>query len=361
MKKWVRLGLLALGVLVLYLGAILGHGTLTDYQPEEILPAEVGQNSAVPMVEDSIVRLLSWNLGYGALGAEATFFFNRSSWYAGNLMVRTPRQYFERYYPATTRFAAKWKADVYLLQEVDFAAKRSYWRNQFKDLCSDQPGAYAAYFPNYRVARVPAPLLEPWRAFGPVNSGLATLARFQASSAERRQLPGKFPWPTRLFLLDRCLGVTRFAVAGGKVLTVVNVHNEAFDGDGRIKQEQMTYLRKFLLAEYAQGHYVIAGGDWNAGPPFFPVDRFSKGKTPPDYTTVSIAPDFFPPSWRWIYDPTQATNRANSTPYRAGETFVTILDYFLVSPNVKVLTVKTINEQFRASDHQPVYLEAQLL
>jgi endonuclease/exonuclease/phosphatase family metal-dependent hydrolase len=360
MKKPILYFLWLLSMFALYFGVILVYGTLTDYQPEVFLKIKPSQKSDQQEIADSVISLMTWNLGYGGLGAEATFFYNRSTLYAGKMMVRSSKPLVEKYFKGTSSAPERWKADIYLFQEVDSSSKRSYYLNQYEALMQHAKGQFAAYFPNFVVKRVPAPLLEPWRAFGEVNSGLATISKYQPYATERWQLPGKFPWPTRLFMLDRCLGVTRFNLKNGKKLIVINIHNEAFDGEGTIKKLQMAFLKTMLLQEYQKGNYVIAGGDWNTGPPFFPVDRFIKGKTPSDYTTQGIDSAFLPEDWRWIYDPTLPSNRANSQAYVKGETFVTLLDFFLVSPNVQVTSVKCIDQQFRDSDHQPVWMEAKL-
>ena len=51
------------------------HGTLTDYQPESILPAEVKAHAVEKVLADSVISLLIWNQGYAGLGAEADFFY----------------------------------------------------------------------------------------------------------------------------------------------------------------------------------------------------------------------------------------------------------------------------------------------
>jgi endonuclease/exonuclease/phosphatase family metal-dependent hydrolase len=221
------------------------------------------------------------------------------------------------------------------------------------------PQFFAAYFPNYRAQRVPVPILEPWNAYGAVNSGLATFSRYEPEASQRLQLPGNFGWPKRLFMLDRCLGYTRYPCKWGKDLVVINVHNEAFDKGG-IKKQQEQFLRKLALEEYQKGNYVIAGGDWNTCPPYLPHDVFMKEKNPGDQGQ-NMDPKLFPSDWNWIYDPTVPSNRNNDQPYVPQKTYVTLIDYFLVSPNVRVRKVKGLKQDFRFSDHQAVWMEVELL
>ena len=252
------------------------------------------------------------------------------------------------------------ESDFFLLQEVDFASKRSYFTNEFEAIGALKEGYSRFFAQNYVAQRVPIPIFEPWRAYGRVNSGLGTYSRFQPQSSRRLQLPGSFDWPTRIFQLDRCLSVHSFELKNGKNLMIVNVHNSAYDADGSLKQQQMAYLRDFALAAYEKGDYVVIGGDWNQCPPFFRFDGFMPGNTD-GYTQINIDPEFLPADWQWIYDPTIPTNRKTRKPFQAGKTFITVIDFFLISPNIQVRNVKCLDQQFRFSDHQPVWMEVELL
>jgi exonuclease III len=57
------------------------------------------------------------------------------------------------------------------------------------------------------------------------------------------------------------------------------------------------------------------------------------------------------------YDSSYATNRSNVTAYDPEKTYTTLIDYYMSSPNVKILKVSTIDMGFRYSDHQPVMLK----
>ena len=49
---------------------------------------------------------------------------------------------------------------------------------------------------------------------------------------------------------------------------------------------------------------------------------------------------FLPTGWKWIYDPAIPTNRDVSEAYKKGRTRTTIIDYFIVSPNLEVIENK---------------------
>lgn len=362
MKKiLLRSSIALVAAFVVYIAVILIHGTLTDWQPPGEESLEAYQTASTDVVADSVLSLTIWNTGYAGLGAESDFFYDRGhQLISAGSMIRSPRESVDKNLAGITQAISSIQSDIFLLQEVDITARRSYYLPMF-DSIRQQKTNYAAFFAtNYKIARVPLPLLEPWRAYGQAHSGLATLSRWQPRTSTRLQLPGSFGWPTRLFQLDRCLSVHQFSTPqAGKDLIVINMHNSAHDQDGSLKKMEMEYLRKRVLDFYNQGHYVIVGGDWNQTPPNFRFDTFSP-HNPRNHTQINITPDFLPADWKWIYDPTTPTNRKLYEPYRPGETFTTLIDFFLVSPNIQVRKVKAINQAFQFSDHQPVWMEVEL-
>ncbi len=118
----------------------------------------------------------------------------------------------------------------------------------------------------------------------------------------------------------------------------------------------MEMLKKCMLNEYQKGNYVVSGGDRNLNPPDFNPGQITTGDVVKIITTV-IEMDFFSEGWKWAYDSTIPTNRDVSTSYHKGKTKTTIMDYFIVSPNVNIIEVNTIQTEFKFSDHQPVYLK----
>ena len=354
-----KLILLLIAIPILYVIGVIIHGTAVDFQPADQTETLIGNKGQIEEIQDSILSFAIWNIGYAGLGEESDFFYEKSSLLSGGSMVRPPKAIMEKNWQGIQQQAKAVKTDYWLFQEVDYGAKRSYFVNQFAGLEALFPDQFSSYAVNYKVGRVPVPVLEPWKVYGQVNSGLATFTRFQPAFHQRIQLPGNYSWPTRIFMLDRCAAMYRFPHANGKDLVVFNIHNSAYD-DGSLKAQQMDYLKALFQAEYEEGNYVIAGGDWNQSPPFFKADAFIVPK-PEDYVPSNIDPEAFSSKWQWAYDPRTPTNRKVSEPFKQGDSFVTLIDFFLVSPNVKIKTVKGINLEFQFSDHQPVWMEVELL
>ena len=71
-------------------------------------------------------------------------------------------------------------------------------------------------------------------------------------------------------------------------------------------------------------------------------------------------PELLPSGWTWTYDPSAPTNRNNKKAFKKGDNGTTYLDYFVVSPNVEILDVETIDLEFAHSDHNPVRIQVEL-
>ncbi|MEM9983516.1 MAG: endonuclease/exonuclease/phosphatase family protein [Bacteroidota bacterium] len=352
MKRPLRLAIMLIlvpvGLMACYLISVIIYASITDLKPPPLQEAQLLQKSSLKRVPDTI-SLLTWNLGYAGLGAEADFFYD------GGKTVRMPEVVVQGYLKGLSLEIKRFQSEVdfFLFQEVDQASRRSYGLNQVDSLSQILPD-YAGYFAkNYQVGFVPMPIFKP---LGKVKGGLASFSKYQPIASQRHQLEGNYAWPTKLFFLDRCFLLQRYPLANmGRELVVINVHNSAYD-DGSLKQKQMNQLKEVLLAEQAKGNYVIAGGDWNQFPPDFRgVGAFLLEETEAD--SNAFVPSSFPTEeWQWAYDPAIPTNRSLAAPFDDSTTFRSILDFFLVSPHVEVLEVRTKNLGFAFSDHQAVQL-----
>lgn len=353
--------ILILGVIfLLYVVFSLLHATITDFQPEEKIELSAVNKLAPRLISDSTFSFITWNLGYAGLGAKSDFFFNKGGTLSSNgKMVRPPKKYVEEYLDLQDDFFNSHKADFYLLQEVDVKSKRNYNNDQFERIGNLLPSYEATFAVNYDVKRVPIPVLEPHNVMGKVYAGLGTFSRFSNTSATRYQLPGEYEWSTRIFQLDRCIALHRYALESGKELVVLNMHNSAFDKGGFIKKQQIEYFKNLVLSEYSKGNYVIAGGDWNQCPPGFKFDSFVS-ENPFGHSQINLENDLFPDSWQWVFDPKSPSNRKTESVYKEGESFITIIDFYLISPNLEVQEIKGVDLNFASSDHQPVFMEVKL-
>lgn len=336
---------LPLLVIFLYFAGVIGYAMITDFQPEPTAEVELTGQGTTMTVPDTL-SLASWNIGYSGLGAESDFFYD------GGQTVRMPQPVVEKNFDGITRQVGELasSADVVMLQEVDRDSKRSYNRDQLVNLQSQLAGFSSAYAINYQVSYVPIPFTD---ALGKVNAGLATFSKFTPTSSVRHSFEGNYDWPTYLFFLDRCFLVQRVPTADGKELVLINTHNSAYD-DGTLKQRQMEQMKTILLEEYAKGNYVIVGGDWNQYPAGYTgLPGFEMEKTE-DNARYFVSGDYPADGWTWAWDSTVPTNRSLATSFQEESSPRGIIDYFLLSPNVRLIKTEGVDAGFKYSDHNPV-------
>lgn len=376
MKKALKVILKTVAILlaVILVAAIglFGWLTVTEYKPADVEAAEATQTENAPALshtgrlpgktsedgelpeigEDSALKgkpvtVLSMNVGYCALGRDSDFFMD-----GGKQTRPDSADVIRENLSGIADIIHNNQTDFVLLQEVDTDSMRSYGINEKAQLIDDT-GLSSAYALNYSCGFVPFPLPP----IGKVHSGLLTLSTCEITEASRVSLPCPFSWPVRTANLKRCLLVSRILIEGSdSEFVLINLHLEAYDsGEGKIAQTKQ--LLSVLEEEYAKGNYVIAGGDFNQ---LFPGTAEQYPNEHPDLWTPGILEDdTIPEGWKFAFDPTTPTCRLLNQPYRPEDTENTqyyVIDGFIVSPNVTVQSVKTLDEGFTFSDHNPVLL-----
>lgn len=338
---------LILAMFITALTGIILYAMITDYKPQEKITISESKSPAV-LPDSMVITALSWNIGYCGLDKDMDFFYD------GGEKVFTPKnRCIENLEQVTGYLKNNDSIDFILLQEIDVKSKRSYRMDQNRSISTSLNNHKSFFTPNYDVFFVPLPLAEP---MGKVFSGITTLSVYEPSSSARWAFPGEYGFPKQLFMLDRCFMVNRYPLSSGKELILINTHNEAFD-PGNIRKAQMEYLKNFMLDEYAKGNYIMAGGDWNQCPPEFKPE-FIRNKV--NTGQMMINSDYLPEGWTWAYDNKIPSNRSVTAPYDPEITTTTVIDFFLLSPNIEKISVNCINLDFRNSDHNPVFLRARL-
>lgn len=349
MKKFLKPILITVLSIVLLVGCFFGYLTVTEYNPDAVIPVQVKGIDGGSVRAGENISVLSWNIGYCGLGRESDFFMD-----GGKDTRSADKATSLRYLDAIHSFVESENADITLLQEVDKNSTRSYHTDQTEVLSR---GA-TAYALNYSCDFVPFPLPP----IGKVESGVFTSSLYSIEDADRIALPCPFTWPVRTANLKRCMLVSYLPVEGNdNYLVMINVHLEAYDsGEGKIAQTNM--LRDFIADEYAKGNYVIVGGDFNQSLPG--GSEKYRINHPELWAPGTLEESLLPDGFRFAYDVSAPTCRLLNQPYDPSDTENTdyyVIDGFIVSPNVEISSVETVSLDFENSDHNPVRLSVKLL
>lgn len=354
MPYWIKILLISLiimvGLGILILSGFIFHAHFNEFNPQEKTLLKKPDTTSERNYEQNHFTLVSWNIGYGGLGKNMDFF------YGGGEKVRPDVNQFKKYINGIYKTISSYQsADFLLLQEVDINSKRSYHNDEAANIHDIMPEHHSFFATNYKVPFVPKPFINP---LGNVESGIQTLSKFKPHIASKHYFSSSYSWPYRLFTLKRAYLKMVYKLKRGIQLVVYNTHNSAFD-DGNLRQVEFKTIRQDMVNEYARGNYVVAGGDWNLNPP-----EFNPNKDSLNYNLQSVQPKLdaqaIPEGWQWAWDKNIPTNRSNNRPFEKGKNTTTIIDYFIVSPNISIDTVITRNMDFQYSDHQPVIMQITL-
>ena len=341
-----------LAVLIVLGAAFFVSLMILEYKPADTEPAEVWSVSETEEARiGQSLTVMTWNVGFGALGDNADFFMD------GGTMVTTATK--ERVRENMEGIRAEITSvdpDVVFLQEVDRDSKRSY-HTDMVDYYANEFGGNTAFATNFKTWYLP----YPWPPIGKVYSGIATITDLTMESSVRLSLPCPYSWPVSMVNLKRCLLVSRVPIEGSdRELVLVNLHLEAYDdGEGKIEQTKM--LRSVLQEEVEKGNYVIAGGDFNQV--FSNVDISAYPVKEGTWEAGYINVEDFGEDLSFHADNTYPTCRSLDQVY-AGADHTNfqyyMLDGFIVSSNVTVESVETQNLDFVHSDHNPVVIKLTL-
>lgn len=332
--------------LVVGAGVLITVLTVTEYKPgnvEKLLLTGQAMDEAGFSKE---IKLISWNIGYCNLGATADFFMD-----GGKKVVSQTEEELDNNIKNIVEKLNEFDADIYFLQEVDRKSYRSYNANEEKIISNQFSDRLSAFAINFKSLFVPFPF-PPLRN---VEAGIMSLSRFKVESAERVSLPVPFKWPVSTCNLKRCLLVDKIPISGSdKKLVAINLHLEAYDsGAGKIAQTQA--LLDEMKKEYEAGNYVIAGGDFNQVFSTEDVSKFEVGNIGL-WKPGKLDAEPFLKKFNLYMDETVPTCRSLDRAYDKNDSKFQyyVIDGFIVSKNIEVLSQRTIGLDFENSDHNPV-------
>ncbi len=297
----------------------------------------ISEPDGLSKVLPQTIKISIWNIGYAGLGYESDFIID-----GGKNLLPPSKKIVEKNLAAINQQLTKTDADVLLLQEVSYKSFLSLNVDVLTQIVSIFAKFFMIFRPDFSSKGIPYPLK--------ITHGTLTIAKAKPIRTKIISLPFEPKPLAGVFRRHYALQVNYFPIKGKKAQwVIVNLHLAAFDEEGATRQLQLEAVLDFAQQEYAKGNYIILGGDWNMelANSNFPHQTEQKYL----FWKINFPKEILPKGWKIGVDKTTPTVRSNQKPYVEGENFTAIIDGFIISPNVKVNKIKTINSKFEYTDH----------
>ena len=307
----------------------------------ELLTKEPVSDSA-PGFTNGIV-ILTWNIGYAGLGENAEFIAD-----GGHKIIPSSRSDVQRNIRGITAAIEELHPDILLLQEAALPSNVNRFADLFAEVSAAMPGYWAYYSPKFILNFL----------FITNSVGQAVFLKCRPDRVLRIDLSAEKPGRSLVRQRHHLL-LARYRLSRkNRELVVINVHLSAFDKKAALRRRQLSFVSDLIEKEYLLGNYVVCGGDWN----------FRLAETRFVHTTkdkylfwVFDLPEWFPPEgWMLAVDPGVPSVRTLERPFHADENYTTVIDGFVLSPNVELIEVHGLYKGFKFSDHNPVMIKVAL-
>lgn len=346
-------------IAVIVIGGYVGYVAFQYYRIEDNLALEIsgGVNEDDKVKTGQTYTVTTYNLGFGAYSQDFSFFMDSGTMKDGTAVtgqhsVAKDKETVLTNVNGALAAIADVNPDFALFQEVDEDGDRSHHVNMVQAVKDKFYTDGVVYAENFHSAYLFYPITEP---HGKNNAGIVTVTSKFATSAVRRSFPVDNGFINKFFDLDRCFSVTYLPVEGSdKYLCLVNVHLSAYDEGGVIRQQQLKMLNEALTKEVQAGNYVVAGGDFNhdiaESSNLFPTEM-----NKPEWV-YSLTDDDLAEGLRFVAATNAPTCRSTDIPYAKGVNYTVVIDGFIVSDNVREISVSNIDLDFMYSDHNPAMM-----
>ncbi len=367
-KKWswwkITLSVIAITLvtIIAILGIYVAYISIQYYRIEDNYNVEINNNSENKVSIGENYTISTYNIGFGAYSQDFSFFMDTGDTLDGKHLKGTGSKAKDKNTVINNTTGAvntikDLDVDFAFFQEVDIKATRSYKYNQYEHIQNNFAEYSSSISSNFHSAYLFYPIFDP---HGKTEAGIATLSKYNISSATRRSLPIDESFPTKFFDLDRCLQVTRLPIENSqKELVLINVHLSAYDEGGVIRKAQMDLLNSIFAEESSKGNYVLAGGDFNHDIASS-IGLWETNREVPTWVYVLQDSDLCE-GYRFVSSNNAPTCRSTDTEYIKGESFTVVLDGFIASNNIETININNIDTDFQYSDHNPAHLTFKLV
>ena len=355
--KWWKIPLCVVLLLLIIAASYVAYVFLSYSRIEDNVSLPSSGNATQAASVGTEYTAVSYNVGFGAYTPEFTFFMDE-----GKESRARSAESVQECTNGVSDVALSYDPDITLYQEVDTDSTRSWHIDQVK-IINDKFSAHGNYdsvfAQNYHSVYLMYPLNKP---HGASNSGLLTESRFDVTSSLRRSLPIADGFK-KILDLDRCYSISHIPVDNGKEIVLFNVHLSAYGTDAAQGNAQLEMLFGDMKAAYDAGNYVICGGDFNHDFTTTSKEYFNPG-TDKTYSWCEPFPDdIIPDGLSKCTDYAEGmvhTSRYANIPY-GEDSFVVILDGFIISDNIGCTYVQNIDTGYKYTDHNPAVMKFILL
>jgi len=345
-KKIIKIFITVIIFLITLAGLFFLSVFATQQKPQKIEDINIRHTQKPPylLATKPFYTVVTWDIGFATKGAGVDFYFE------GGTTSYPPLDSVTQWFSGIeNHLTAMDDVDFILIQEVDRLSRRSYNMDQRRNIDTLFPHHARCFTNNHNVSFIPVPLRQP---YGEISAGMTTVSATYPLESTRHAFEKRGNFFKKPFMEDLCCISNHYRLRNGKSLIVINVYNPP-SLKAAEKQRLTQSVVALMVTEYEKGNYVMAGGHWGVTPltasdADFPI---------PDTTFFNrnrFLSDFLPSEWELCFDPSHPTARSMSAPYQPDSTPVSITDFFIVSPNIRVIETKTIPLEFQYSPHHPV-------
>lgn len=350
MKSFFKILAVILIICVLFaliLGIVLW---CTEYKPEATEALSYNQRGSRGLYSGREINIVEWNIKRGITSR------SEDSYKEGGAMKESngARPVYENLL-GISETLNYYDADIYIIDDVDTSSKSTMNIDEAAYI-SDKLNLVPLFAYDKKVKYIP----YPWPFEGNSNKGNMMLSHFGLSSLERRALPYKnTSFPLHLVAEKPGAMVAKIPLSNSDAsLVLINATLEKAPIVTEASADsQMDALLRLAYDEYDNGkNYVIVASSFN---------RLLSDNATINNNAIAIPQKFnteLNEGWSLVYDENTPSTRSLNAPLKDNSSIINtyITDGYIVSPNIDVNSVETIDEEFFYSSHNPVRLKAVL-
>lgn len=329
------LAMLGIAVVVIFTVIVVNRLRCPDYADIEIRDSK---QVLLPAGPD--LSVLTWNIGYGALGKDADLYVD-----GGKSLRALSKPEIVIAAQEIVQIVSQTSWDLICMQEIATAGVTTHNVDVRGMIDKALPNRQRFFWADLKAVSLPRVLR--------ICHGMATYSRKMSDLCRVIDLPDANAYMLG-FIKKPYVGLlNRLAISNtDKAWVIINIHLPIFNTTPATRTAHLGQLFDVAKREYEKGNYVVMAGDWNTR---LCSTSFPHTTDPKFLTCYTDFPqDSLPAGWKIKVDPTTPTVRAIHAPFVKDQIYTTVFDGFIVSPNVRVSSVKTLDMDFAHTDHQPV-------